>query len=131
MKEILAVIRINMMNQTKRALSDAGISSITAREALGRGKGLVDLHLLKGAERGYEEAIAQLGQSHRLIPKRAILVVVPDGLVDKVVKTIIRVNKTGKSGDGMIFVLPCLDAIRVRTGEHGDDVLDDVIRKPQ
>jgi nitrogen regulatory protein PII 2 len=126
MKEILAVVRMNMMNQTKRALAEAGITSMTAREALGRGKGLVDLQLLQGAERGYEEAISQLGQSGRLIPKRALLIVVPDKLVDLTAKTIIRVNRTGKSGDGMIFVLPALNAIRVRTGEDGDDVLDDV-----
>ncbi|MDO9263661.1 MAG: P-II family nitrogen regulator [Desulfosalsimonadaceae bacterium] len=121
----MAIIRINKMNQTKRALSDAGIPSITARDALGRGKGLVDVELLKGAEKGYEEAISQLGQSGRLIPKRAMVIVVPDRLVDKTVKTIIRENQTGKSGDGMIFVMPCLDAIRVRTGESGDVVLDD------
>ncbi len=126
MKEVMAIVRMNKMNQTKRALSEAGISSMTGRDALGRGKGLVDLHLLEGAEKGYEEAIAQLGESGRLIPKRALLIVVPDKLVDKTVKTIIRVNKTGKPGDGMIFVLPCFDAIRVRTGERGDDVLDDV-----
>lgn len=126
MKEIIAIVRMNMMNQTKRALADAGITSITAREALGRGKGLVDLQLLQGAERGYEEAISQLGQSGRLIPKRALLIVVPDKLVELTAKTIIRVNRTGKSGDGMIFVLPALNAIRVRTGEDGDDVLDDV-----
>jgi nitrogen regulatory protein PII 2 len=126
MKELIAIVRMNMMNQTKRALSDAGITSITARDALGRGKGLVDMQLLQGAEHGYEEAISQLGQSGRLIPKRALLIVVPDKLVDLTAKTIIRVNKTGKSGDGMIFVLPALDAIRVRTGEDGDDVLDDV-----
>ncbi|MGD8541417.1 MAG: P-II family nitrogen regulator [Desulfobacteraceae bacterium] len=126
MKEILAIVRMNMMNQTKRALAEAGITSMTAREALGRGKGLVDLQLLQGAERGYEEAISQLGQSGRLIPKRALLIVVPDKLVELTAKTIIRVNRTGKSGDGMIFVLPALNAIRVRTGEDGDDVLDDV-----
>ncbi len=126
MKELFAIVRMNMMNQTKRALAEAGITSITAREALGRGKGLVDLHLLRGAERGYEEAISQLGQSGRLIPKRALLIVVPDKLVALTAKTIIRVNRTGKSGDGMIFVLPALNAIRVRTGEEGDDVLDDV-----
>jgi nitrogen regulatory protein PII 2 len=126
MKEIIAVVRMNMMNQTKRALAEAGITSMTAREALGRGKGLVDLQLLQGAERGYEEAISQLGQSGRLIPKRALLIVVPDKLVDHTAQTIIRVNRTGKSGDGMIFVLPALNAIRVRTGEDGDDVLDDV-----
>ena len=126
MKEILAVIRMNMMNKTKRALSEAGISSITARDALGRGKGVVDLQLLKGAERGYEEAISQLGQSQRLIPKRALIIVVPDELVETTVTTLIRVNRTGKSGDGMIFVMPCLESVRVRTGEYGDDVLDEV-----
>ena len=126
MKEILAIVRMNKINQTKRALSASGISSITARDALGRGKGLVDLQLLKGAERGYEEAISQLGQSQRLIPKRVILIVVPDELVDRTVKSIIRVNQTGKPGDGAIYVMPCLDAVRVRTGENGEEVLDDV-----
>ncbi|MEJ2040762.1 MAG: P-II family nitrogen regulator [Desulfosarcinaceae bacterium] len=126
MKDILAIVRLNKMNQTKRALSEVGISSITARDALGRGKGLVDIHLLEGAEKGYEEAISQLGQTQRLIPKRALIVVVPDELVDKTVKTIIRVNRTGKSGDGKIYVMPCMDAFRVRTGESGDAVLDDI-----
>lgn len=126
MKEIMAIVRMNKMNQTKRALSEAGISSITARDALGRGKGLVDVQLLKGAEKGYEEAISQLGQSGRLIPKRVMLIVVPDELVDKTVKTILTVNRTGKSGDGRIYVMPCLDAIRVRTGEKGDAALDDI-----
>ena len=126
MREILAIVRMNKINQTKRALSESGISSITARDALGRGKGLVDLQLLKGAERGYEEAISQLGQSQRLIPKRVILIVVPSELVDRTVRTIIRENQTGKPGDGVIYVMPCLDAFRVRTGENGEEVLDDV-----
>ena len=126
MKEVMAIVRINMMNKTKQALADAGISSITARDALGRGKGLVDLTLLEGAEKGYEEAVAQLGQSQRLIPKRIFFVVVPDKLVSKTVKTIMTVNHTGKSGDGKIFVMPLYDAVRVRTGEVGDTVLDEV-----
>jgi nitrogen regulatory protein PII 2 len=126
MKEIMAIVRMNKMNQTKRALSEAGITSITARDCLGRGKGLVDIQLLEGAERGYEEAISQLGQTQRLVPKRAVLVVVPDELVEKTVSTIMAVNRTGKSGDGKIYVLPCDEAIRVRTGETGDSVLDDV-----
>ena len=125
MKEIMAIIRMNKMNETKRALSEAGISSLTARDALGRGKGLVDTQLLKGAEQGYEEAISQLGQSGRLIPKRILWMIVPDKLVDKTVKTIIRVNQTGESGDGKIYIMPCMDAVRIRTGESGDDVLDD------
>jgi len=126
MREIMAVVRINMMNKTKKALAEAGISSITARDALGRGKGLVDLTLLEGAEKGYEEAIVQLGQGQRLIPKRIFYVVVPDRLVKKTVQTIIRVNQTGKSGDGKIFVMPVMDAVRVRTAESGDQVLDEV-----
>jgi nitrogen regulatory protein PII 2 len=124
MKEVMAIVRMNMMNKTKKALSDEGISSMTAKEVLGRGKGLVDYTLLEGAEKGYEEAIAQLGQSQRLIPKRLLLVVVPEKLVQKTVKTIIQVNQTGKSGDGKIFVMPVSDSISVRTGEAGDRVLD-------
>jgi nitrogen regulatory protein PII 2 len=125
MKEVIAIVRMNMMNKTKSALAEAGLGSITARDALGRGKGIVDLQLLQGAEHGYEEAIAQLGQSQRLIPKRALLMVVNDDLVEKAVQTIVKVNRTGKSGDGMIFVLPCTEAIRVRTGERGEDTLDE------
>ncbi|HLD46256.1 MAG TPA: P-II family nitrogen regulator [Desulfobaccales bacterium] len=125
MKEIMAIVRINMMNKTKAALAEAGISSITARDALGRGKGLVDLNLLEGAEKGYEEAIVQLGQSQRLIPKRIFFVVVPDRLVKKTVQTIMAVNRTGKSGDGKIFVMPVMDSVRVRTSESGDQVLDE------
>jgi len=125
MKEIMAIVRINMMNKTKAALAEAGISSVTARDALGRGKGLVDLNLLEGAEKGYEEAIVQLGQSQRLIPKRIFFVVVPDRLVKKTVQTIMRVNCTGKSGDGKIFITPVMDSIRVRTAESGDQALDE------
>jgi len=124
MKEVMAIIRMNMMNKTKKALSDAGILSMTAKEVLGRGKGLVDYSLLEGAEKGYEEAIAQLGQSQRLIPKRLLLVVVPEKLVPTTVRTIIQVNQTGKSGDGKIFVMPVSNSFSVRTGENGDGVLD-------
>ena len=126
MKEVMAIIRMNMMNKTKKALSDAGVSSMTAKEVLGRGKGLVDYNLLEGAEKGYEEAIAQLGQSQRLIPKRFMLIVVPEKLVPVTVSTIINVNKTGKSGDGKIFVMPVGMSVSVRTGEGGDSVLDEV-----
>ena len=125
MKEVMAVIRMNMINKTKKALIDAGVSSMTAFEALGRGKGLVDMSLLKGAEQGYEEAIAQLGQTSRLIPKRIISIVVPDQLVKKTVKTLMDANHTGKSGDGVIWVLPTMDALSVRTAQKGDQVLDE------
>ena len=125
MKEVMAVIRMNMINKTKRALSDAGIASLTVKDALGRGKGIVDFSVLKGAELGYEEAISQLGQSHRLIPKRLITVTLPDDLVQRAIDTIIETNQTGKSGDGKIFVVPVMDVVRVRTSESGDKVLDE------
>ena len=124
MKEILAIIRMNMMGKTKDALRDAGVVSMNAVACLGRGKGLVDTSLLKGAEKGYEEAITQLGQSGKLIPKRSISVILPDNMVKKAVETIMTVNKTGKSGDGKIFVLPVADSIRIRTGEQGQSTLD-------
>lgn len=125
MKEVMAIIRMNRINQTKRALVEEGISSMHARECLGRGKGLVDLEVLKGVERGYEEAISLLGNSQRLIPKRMISIIVPDKLVKKTVSTILSVNRTGKPGDGKIFVMPIADSVRIRTGESGDDTLDE------
>lgn len=126
MKEVMAVIRMNMINKTKEALSSAGITSFTATgRVLGRGKGKVDLSLVKGAESGSDEAIAQLASGPKLFPKRMILVVVPDGSVQTVVDTIISVNKAGNAGDGKIFILPVGDAVRIRTGESGDSVLDE------
>lgn len=126
MKEIMAIVRMNMINQTRKALTEMGISSMTATDALGRGAGLVDMTLLKGAEQGYEEAISQLGQSNRLIPKRVLVIVSKDKYVDKIVKTIIKINQTGKPGDGKIFVMPVADSISVRTAENGDSSLDDL-----
>jgi len=125
MKEVMAIIRMNRINQTKKALAEAGIPSVHARECLGRGKGLVDLDVLKGAEAGYEEAISLLGNSQRLIPKRMVSIIVPDKLVQRAVSSIISVNRTGKPGDGKIFVLPVFDAVRIRTGETGDETLDE------
>jgi len=126
MKEVMAIVRINMMNRTKRALADAGISSMHARECLGRGKGLVDFKVLMGAEEGYEEAISQLGNSQRLVPKRMISMIVPDELVGRVVTAIIETNRTGKSGDGKIFVMPVTESYRIRTGESGNETLDEI-----
>lgn len=130
MKEVMAVIRMNKINDTKRALNDAGITSFTATgRVLGRGKGLVDYRILHGAEEGTPEAIAQLGEGPRLVPKRLITVVVSDEWVERTVEAIIKTNQTGNSGDGKIFVLPVLEATRVRTGEtvegpSGGTVLD-------
>lgn len=120
MREVIAVVRINMMNQTKQALTDCGVDAFFAHEAQGRGKGFVNPQVLKGAENGYEEAAALLGEKGKLYPKRMVTVIVPDDQVSCVVETIINTNKTGKPGDGKVFVLPISDAVRVRTGETGE-----------
>ncbi len=119
MREVMAVIRMNTMNATKKALTEAGVDAFFAFEALGRGQGLVNRALVEGAARGYEEAAVMLGEKGRLYPKRVVSVVVEDEDVDEVVATIIRCNQTGKPGDGKIFVLPVADAVRVRTAESG------------
>jgi len=119
MKEVIAVVRINMMNQTKQALTDIGIDAFFAHEAHGRGKGFVNPAVLKGAQQGYEEAASLLGEKGKLYAKRMVTVVIKDDMVDDVVQAIIATNRTGKPGDGKIFVLPVADAVRVRTGEMG------------
>jgi len=119
MKEVIAMVRINMMNQTKQALTDAGIDAFFAHEAHGRGKGFVNPRVLEGARAGYEEAAALLGAKGQLYPKRMITAVVQDNQVPTVVQAIIRTNQTGKPGDGKIFILPVTDALRVRTAESG------------
>ena len=125
MKEVMAIIRMNKINETKRTLAAAGFASMTATgRVMGRGKGMVDFRIMSGAQEGYEEAIAQLGQGPKLVPKRLITLIVKDQKVNNVIQTIIKVNQTGNAGDGKIFVLPIEEATRVRTGETGDDVLD-------
>ncbi len=119
MKEVIAIVRMNMMNQTKKALTEAGVDAFFAHEANGRGKGFANPQILAGAENGYEEAASLLGEKGKLYPKRLVTIVVEDDFVDTVVASIISVNKTGKPGDGKIFILPIGDAVRVRTGESG------------
>ncbi len=119
MKEIIAVVRMNMMNQTKKAITAVGVDAFFAHEAQGRGKGFVNPQVLAGASKGYEEAAALLGEKGKLYAKRMLTVVVKDDLVEDIVSAIIQANQTGKPGDGKIFVLPVSDAVRVRTGEVG------------
>ena len=128
MKEVMAIVRFNMMNVTKRALADAGFYSLTTLKVTGRGKGNVDFFLLQGAETGHEEAVAQLSSAPKLIPKRLITLVVQDDQVKNAVKVITEVNQTGQKGDGKIFVLPITDAVRVHTGETGDKAIDNVLK---
>jgi nitrogen regulatory protein PII 2 len=123
MKEVIAIIRMNMMNATKLALADAGVYSFTALKVMGRGRRKVE-YLLK--EAGVSSpAGSQLGPGPHLVPKRMLTIVVPDGMVPTVIDAVATVNRTGHPGDGKIFVCPVTSAIRVRTGESGDLVLDE------
>lgn len=119
MKELVAVVRMNMMNKTKAALTAAGINAFFAHEAQGRGVGFVNRKLIQGAEDGYEEAASLLGEKGKLYPKRMVTIVLKDDEVENAVEAIININQTGKPGDGKIFVLPIGDSVRVRTGETG------------
>lgn len=125
MKCVMAIVRINKMNQTKKALLNAGITSMTATgNVSGRGKGLWDAKVLEGARQNKPEAIELLGKEPPLRPHRIIEVIVPDKMVKKVVDIIIETNQTPAAGDGKVFLFPTTDAVNVRTGEHGDAVLD-------
>lgn len=124
MKQVIAIIRMNMVNRTKQALVDAGFAAFTVRKVLGRGKGNVDFRVLHGAEAGHSEAIAHLkDDGPMLIPKRMMTIVVPGDAVPKVVEAIIKTNQTSKPGDGKIFILPVSETIRIRTGEAGEKAL--------
>lgn len=126
MKEVWAVIRMNKVTATKKALIEAGFNSLTAARVMGRGKSLKDINLIGKMDDKAEEReilLESMLKGGRLIPKRLVLLVVADEDVKKVLDTIIAVNKEGHSGDGKIFVLPVTDAIRVRTGERGGEAI--------
>ena len=125
MKEICAIIRMNRINATKRALADAGLPSLTVRKVLGRGTGKVEYMIQSDPSTEFEEAENTSERGPKLIPKRLLTLVVPDRVKDKAVQTIIQANQTGKAGDGKIFVMPLLDACRIRTGEQGDVAIDE------
>lgn len=128
MKEVMAVIRMNMINKTKEALLVEGFSSLNCRKVTGRGKKKVDFTIVErmisdGIEICSPSVAEVISEGHRLIPKRLISLVVRDEEVKKVVETIIHSNSFGKPGDGKIFVMPVLDAVRVRTGEVGEEAI--------
>jgi len=120
MKQVIAIIRMDMMNVTKQALVEAGFPAFSARKVIGRGKGNVDLRVIQGAEADEPEAIARLKDDGPMLkPRRMMTVAVPDEAVPKLIEAVIRVNSTGNRDDGKIFVVPIEDAIRIRTGESG------------
>lgn len=124
MKEIIAIIRRHRLQETKAGLLGIGIPALTMASVEGRGKqkGLPGWNYeLDPALTDIEEK--NTGITMRFVPKRMIYAVVDDEDVQKVVETIIRINQSGHIGDGRIFVCPLEDAIRVRTGESGEQAI--------
>lgn len=126
MKLILAVIRISKMNETRKALSDAGLPSFTAMSVLGRGagRGVGQTFQAVISNPETEQMLQEAGPVPRLKAKRMITLVVADEKKDLAVETIIKTNQTNNSGDGKIFVLEALGSISVRTGASGTSTLD-------
>ena len=112
MKKIEAIIKPFKLDEVKDALNAIGVQGMTVTEVkgFGRQKGHVELY------RGAEDDIA-------FIPKVKLEVVVSDGMAQKVVSTIEEKAKTGKIGDGKIFVLPLEEIVRIRTGERGESAI--------
>lgn len=122
MKEVIAIVRLNKVNPTKDALMKAGFPAFTCRKVLGRGKqGSKELLTipntpLNATIMDVEESPAVVSQN--LIPKRFFTLIVEDQEVKNVVDAIMDVNSTGNYGDGKIFVLPIMEAYRVRDGKQ-------------
>ncbi len=112
MKLVEAIIKPFKLDEVKEALNGIGIQGITVWEVKGFGRQKGHTELYRGAEYVVD-----------FLPKIKIEVVVPDDLVDKVLESIQSAASTGRIGDGKIFVLPVEDAIRIRTGEKGEDAI--------
>lgn len=112
MKKVEAIIKPFKLDEVKQALSEIGIAGLTATEVKGFGRQKGHTELYRGAEYVVD-----------FLPKVKVEVVVSDSLASKVVEVIERAAKTGRIGDGKIFVVPVEEVIRIRTGERGEDAL--------
>jgi nitrogen regulatory protein P-II 1 len=111
-KKIEAIIKPFKLDEVKDALNEVGIEGITVSEVKGFGRQKGHTELYRGAEYVVD-----------FIPKIKLEIVVGDELVGKVVETIQNTAKTGRIGDGKIFILSVDDAVRIRTGEKGTDAI--------
>ncbi len=118
MKEVIAIIRRNKIQETKAGLLGIGIPALTMLSVEGRGrqKGLAEQPDPFADDVEVEAAL-------RFIPKRMISTVVNDEDVPRVVDAIVRINRTGHVGDGKIFVCPVCEIVRVRTGDMDENAL--------
>jgi len=112
MKLVEAIIKPFKLDEVKDALNEIGIEGITVSEVKGFGRQKGHTELYRGAEYVVD-----------FIPKIKLEIAISDDLVAKVVETIQTAAKTGRIGDGKIFVIPLNDALRIRTGEKGDDAV--------
>jgi nitrogen regulatory protein P-II 1 len=112
MKLIEAIIKPFKLDEVKDALNEIGITGITVSEVKGFGRQKGHTELYRGAEYVVD-----------FIPKIKMEIAVADELVAKVVETIENTAKTGRIGDGKIFILPIEEAIRIRTGEKGGEAI--------
>ncbi|HUG45122.1 MAG TPA: P-II family nitrogen regulator [Sphingomicrobium sp.] len=112
MKKIEAVIKPFKLDDVKDALHDVGVSGITVTEVKGFGRQKGHTELYRGAEYVID-----------FLPKVKIEVVVEDVLVDNVIEAITQAARTGRIGDGKIFVLQIDEAVRIRTGDRGADAI--------
>ncbi|MFW6412725.1 MAG: P-II family nitrogen regulator [Oceanicaulis sp.] len=112
MKKIEAIIKPFKLDDVKEALQEIGLQGLTVTEAKGFGRQKGHTELYRGAEYVVD-----------FLPKIKIELVVADGRVDAAIEAIQNAARTGRIGDGKIFVTPVETAIRIRTGETGDDAL--------
>ena len=112
LKKIEAIIKPFKLDDVKEALNEIGIQGMTTSEVKGYGRQKGHKEIYRGAEYVVD-----------FIPKIRVEIVVDSELADQVVETIIQASNTGKIGDGKIFVLPVEEAIRVSTGERGNDAI--------
>jgi|SRR5215469_4299539 len=112
MKRIEAIIKPFKLDEVREALSELGASGMTVAEVKGFGRQKGHTELYRGAEYAID-----------FLPKIKVEVVLPDALVERAIEAIIRVARTGKIGDGKIFVTPVEQVVRIRTGEEGEVAL--------
>ena len=109
MKKIEAIVKPFKLDEVREALSELGVTGLTVTEVKGFGRQKGHTELYRGAEYVVD-----------FLPKVKIEVVIPDTLVDRAIEAIVKAARTGKIGDGKIFVTAVEQVIRIRTGESGE-----------
>ncbi|AHV92258.1 P-II family nitrogen regulator [Bordetella holmesii] len=112
MKQVTAIIKPFKLDEVREALAEVGVSGLTVTEVKGFGRQKGHTELYRGAEYVVD-----------FLPKIRVEVVLADDLVDQAIEAVLKAARTGKIGDGKIFVTPVEQAIRIRTGESDEEAL--------